>query len=99
MIFASELKVLYKWKHDKVPKTGLNKPGFLADWLTSKDTTEEGEEEAWTLEEEVELNRLSSETIDLHGTELGRQSKKVIDQTLSVLSKMTEIQVSVSISV
>ena len=71
----------------------MNKLGFLADWLTSKDTAEKSEEDTWTLEEEAELNRLSSETIELHEIELGRQSKKMLDQTLSVIPNMTEIQV------
>jgi len=31
----------------------LNKPGLLADWLTAKDTAEDGEEDAWTPEEEA----------------------------------------------
>jgi len=45
-LLLSELKVLYKWKHGKLPKTRLNKPGLFLDWLTLKDTVEEGEEGA-----------------------------------------------------
>ena len=93
VLLVSEPKLLYKWKHGKVPTAVLNKPLLLTDWFTSKDTVEEVEEDAWTMEEDAELNRLSLETIELHEEELGRKSKKVIDQTLSVPPKMTEIQV------
>ena len=44
-LFLSELKVLYTWKHGKLLKAGVNKPVLLVDWLTSKDTAEEGEED------------------------------------------------------
>ena len=91
-LLVSDLKVLYKWKHGKNPKAGQNKLALLTDWIMSKDSPQDTQEYVWTAEEEEELNQLTSQAIDINDTELGRQTKKVFNDTISVLPKMTPSQ-------
>ena len=91
-LLVSDLKVLYKWKHGKNAKAGLNKLALLTDWLMSKDSPEDSQEYVWTTEEEEELNQLTAQAININETELGRQTKKVFNETMSVLPKMTTSQ-------
>ena len=91
-LLASELKILYKWKHGKNPKASKNKAALLQDWLASKDNNDEIQDKVWTEEEETQLSLLTSQTIDINETEIGRQTKKVVNETLAVLPKMTSSQ-------
>ena len=48
----SQLKVLYEWKHGKLPKAGQNKPKLLAIWNTNKHSMMDKIQ--WTAEEQSE---------------------------------------------
>ena len=76
----------------KNPKAGQNKLALLTDWLVSKDSPQDTQEYVWTPEEEEELNELTSQAININETELGRQTKKVFNDAISVLPKMTPSQ-------
>jgi len=88
---VSDLKILYKWKHGKNPKAGLNKVALCDNWIDHKDNTK-SEVSKWTQEKEAELETLSSETVELDQIELGKQKKKVLNNTLSIIMTMTENQ-------
>ena len=82
---VSGLKVLYKWKYGKGPKSGMNKIHLLAAWNAAKTLTDD-ESKIWTAEDEVELHRLDNEVIKMSDTEVGRQTGKVLDDAIAVLS-------------
>ena len=75
---AKGLKLLYMWKHGKAPKVGQNKPQLLAAWDAAKNNPIE-HNKPWRAEEESELERLDAEIIQICHTEIGRQTKKIVN--------------------
>ena len=82
------------WKHGKAPKVGQNKPQLLAAWNAAKNNPIE-DNKPWRAEEESELERLDAEIIQICHTEIGRQTKKIVNHTLSVLTKMSKYQLRI----
>ena len=87
---VSELKLLYRWKHGKMPPAGpqSNKPALLSAWQRTKDDNDSIS--TWTPEEEVELTRLQSEEIQLKDTEIGRQAHGFVHDTISAAHLMSK---------
>ena len=50
-----------------------------------KDSPEDNQEYVWTTGEEEELDRLTSQAININDTELGRQTRKVFNKIISIL--------------
>ena len=46
----------------------------------------------WKIEDHSELERLYDKIIQIHDTEIGIKTKKVVDNTLAVLQKMSKYQ-------
>ena len=79
------------WKHGKAPNLDQNKPQLLAAWNAAKNNPIE-DNKPWTTEDQSELERLDAEIIQICDTEIGRQTKKVMDHTLAVLPRMPKEQ-------
>ena len=90
---VASLKILYKWKHGKAPKACLNKAHLLAVW-NGKKTVPNANTKVWVEEDEVQLDRLNNEVIEMCHTEVGRQTGKVLDDAIAVLSKCSREQLS-----
>ena len=81
--------MIYMRKHGKVPKVGQNKSQLLSACNSAKNNPIE-DKKPWTTEYQIELEVLDAEIIHICHTEIGRQTKKVVDHTLSVLPKMSK---------
>ena len=87
LLTVATLKVLYEWKHEKKP-TGMKKQDILAEWLRVSNS--KAPPSCWTDAEEAELKRLEEDDIRLIDTELGREQKQIISQSMSIVAHMTE---------
>ena len=88
---VAALKISCKWEHGKAPKVGLNRPHFLAVWNKSKVIINHNTK-TWAVEDQVELNRLNTDVINISETEVTRQTGKVLNGTISVLSIYSQDQ-------
>ena len=79
---------MYKRKHGKNPKAGLNKLELVEYWIARKGNAET-EVTEWAQENEAEIETLRSGTIELDEKELGKQKNKVLNSTLSIIPTMT----------
>ena len=77
------------WKYGKAPKVGQNKPHLLAAWNYAKNNPIE-DNKPWTTEDQSVLERLDAEIIHICDTEIGIQTKKVVDHTLDFLTKISK---------
>ena len=87
---AIGVKVLYMWKHGNTRKEGQTKPQLLTAWNAAKNNPIE-DNNPWKTEDQSELEILDSKIIRICNTEIGRQTKKVVDHTLAVLPKNVKI--------
>ena len=70
----------------------MNKIHLIAAWNAAKTLTDD-ESKIWTAEDEVELHRLDNEVIKMSDTEVGRQTGKVLDDAIAVLSICSQDQI------
>ena len=85
---------MYLWKYGKTRKEGQHKPQLIFAWNNAKNSEAEGTSE-WTVENKSKFERLNSDIIEIKDTELGRQTNKVVDDTLAVLPKMSNNQLRI----
>ena len=90
-------KVLYMWTHGKAPKVGQNKLQLLAVWNAANNNPIK-ENKPRKTEDQRELEILDANIIHICNTEIGRQTKKVVDHTLAVLPKMSKYQLRILIN-
>ena len=77
------------WKNGKAPKVGQNKIHLLAAWNAAKNNLIE-DNKLWKTEDQSEIQRLDAKIIHMCDTEIGRQTKKVVDHTRAVLQKISK---------
>ena len=87
----ASLKILYKWKHGKPPKSNLNKAKLLNEWNQAKNNPPLNKE-TWTIEEQEHLDTMKTEVLSIQDTQVGRRTGEVIDDAIAVLSLCSQDQ-------
>ena len=89
-----QLKMLYKWTKGVPAPSVYNKPQLIFEWTSIiANNTNAGTNVCWDEEDENELERLRSETIELYETEVERQVEGQARGTVSVLKGETKEEV------
>ena len=88
---VASLKVLYKWKHGKTPRSNVNKAKLLEEWNRAKNDPPL-DRMMWAIEEQEQLDTLKTDVLNLQDTQVGRRTGAVIDDAIAVLSLCSQDQ-------
>ena len=82
---VASLKILYKWKHGKTPRSNVNKAKLLEEWNRAKNNPPL-DRMIWTIEEQEQLDALKTDVLNIQDTQVGRCTNAAIDDAIAVLS-------------